>query len=163
MKASLTPRTYLSVLIATLSLLLLVACGGDDETTSGQTPSTAMTITPIATVLITDAKEQYCEARDGFKASLEQVKTLTAKPSVDQIKVVGGDIKAKWADLKASARNVAGLQLQDLDKAVNNLQSSIDSLNQNTSLAGALASVALPAAEVVREAQKVDLDKPCQA
>jgi hypothetical protein len=144
--------------------LLLVACGGDDEsTTTSQTPNTLLTTTPVATVLITDAKAQYCQARDAFKVSLEQVKTLTTRPSVEQIKVVGGDVKAKWGDVKASARNVAGLELQDLDKAINGFQTAVDNINQNTSTASAIVSLALPAAEVVREASKVDLDKPCQA
>jgi ABC-type phosphate transport system substrate-binding protein len=175
MTHKLTFRAPALLCLAVLSLALLIACGGDDDKSSGSTSSTSTPAargTPGATLaaiagtstpapLVTQAKQQYCEARDGFKASIQQLTTLNTSSSLDDVKRINGNIKAKWADLKASARNVGQLQLEELDKSITKLQSTIDSFGQNTGIVAAIASVALPAADVVQEIRKVDLDKPC--
>jgi hypothetical protein len=157
--------------MVTLSVALLIACSGDDDkpsgsgatpqTTVGATLSAALSTTSTPSPLVTQAKQQYCEARDGFKASVQQLTTLNTSSSLDDVKRINGNIKAKWADLKASARSVGQLQLEELDKSVTKLQTAVDNLGQNTGIVAAIATVALPAAEVAQEIRKVDIDKPC--
>jgi ABC-type phosphate transport system substrate-binding protein len=164
-------RGPLSFVVVALSVVLLVACGGDDDASNGSTPearttagatlSAAISGTSTPSPLVTQAKQQYCEARDGFKASVQQLTTLSTSSSLDDVKRINANIKAKWGDLKASARNVGQVQLEELDKSVTKLQTAVDNLGQNTGIVAALTSVALPAAEVVQEMRKVDLDKPC--
>ena len=170
MKHTLTVPALSSFFIAALAILL-IACGGDDETPSNSTPSARTTagVTARAAIsgtstpapLVTQAKQQYCEARDAFKASVQQLNTLNTNSNLDDVKRINESIKAKWGDLKASARNVGQLQLEELDKSVTKLQTAVDNLGQNTGIVAALASVALPAAEVAQEIRKVDLDRPC--
>jgi hypothetical protein len=180
MTHKLTFRALVLPFIAVVSVTLLVACGGDDDKPSTATSATstsgastpATRITPGATLTaiaatstpatqVAQAKQQYCDARDGFKASVQQLTTLSTSSSLDDVKRINGNIKTKWADLKDSARNVGQLRLDELDKSITKLQSTIDSFGQNTGIVGAIASVALPAADVVQEIRKVDLDKPC--
>jgi len=156
--------------MAAVSVALLVACSGDDAKLSGSTPATRTT--PGATLaaiagtstpspLVTQAKQQYCDARDGFKASIQQLTTLNTSSSLDDVKRINSNIKAKWTDLKASARNFGQLQLEELDRSITKLQATVDSFGQSTGIVAAIASVALPTADVVQEIRKVDLDKPC--
>jgi len=164
-------RAPLSLLIATLSVALLVACGGDDHKSSASTPaarttvgatlSAAISTTSTPSPLTTQAKQQYCEARDGFKASVQQLTTLNTSSSLDDVKKINSNIKLKWADLKTSARTVGDLRLEELDKSVTKLQTAVDNLGQNTGIVATIATLALPAAEVTQEIRKVDLDKPC--
>ena len=164
-------RAPLLLLIATLSVSLLVACGGDDDKSSTSTPAARTTVGATLSAAIsatntpsasgTQAKQQYCEARDGFKASVQQLTTLNPSSSLDDVKKINGNIKVKWADLKASARNVGELRLEELDKSVTKLQTAVDNLGQNTGIVAAIATLALPAAEVTQEIRRVDLDKPC--
>jgi|SRR6476659_6324499 len=175
MTNKLTFRGLVSLSMAVLAVALLIACGGDDDKSTGSTSSTSTPATrgtPGATLTaivatntpsppVTQAKQQYCEARDGFKASIQQLTTLNTSSSLDDIKRISATIKAKWGDLKASARNVGELRLDELDQSITKLQSTIDGFGQNTGPVAAIASVALPVADVVQEIRKVDLDKPC--
>jgi len=158
-----------------LAVALLIACGGDDDKSSGSTSSTstpstrgtagatltAIVATNTPSAPVTQAKQQYCEARDGFKASIQQLTTLNTSSSLDDVKRINSTIKGKWEDLKASARNVGELRLDELDKSITKLQSTVDGFGQNTGPVAAIASVALPVADVVQQIRNVDLDKPC--
>jgi len=155
----------LTPLLAVTLALSAIACSGDDDppapspTPTATTSSAGASRTPGATE--TAARAQYCKDLDSFKKSAEQIKNLSTKSSVDDVKKIKADLSSSWDRLKDSAKTVGTVKLDRLDAALDNFEEAVDDLPQNASIQTTITSLLLPIAEVVQEGSKIEIEGPC--
>ena len=97
-----------------------------------------------------DAVDTYCDDLGTLKTSLQEVGTLSATSSVDDVNGVADDIKSAYDDVVSSASGVDDAVVSEIQAAQQTFQDSVNAISGDASVSDALAQ--LQAAEQTYEA-----------
>jgi len=139
------PRALIPLALATVVLPFAIACGGNDkkEATVG---------VPTTSAAQSQAKTQLCTELVTLKTAATQVQSLNANSGVDDAKKAQLNLRTSWEKVKASARAVQGVKVDELEAAQMRLDKALDSVPPGATISSAASQIA-PQAQAVLQAQ----------
>ncbi len=106
-----------------LSGLVLAACGGDDDP---------------------DPETAFCEDLAAFENVIDDLVSTLQNPStstIDDLGDIRGELSDAWDSVLSSGRELADVQINDLQDAFNNLVTAITDIPDASSLSDAINSI----------------------
>jgi len=88
-----------------------------------------------------EAKQQLTTDLDAFKASVEDMKTLSVNSTVDEWEAAKADAQAAWDKVVESAKDVEEAQVDEVEAAWDSLAQTIDDIDGDTPIAEIVPSI----------------------
>jgi hypothetical protein len=90
---------------------------------------------------VDDATQKFCSDLQNLRASVQTVKDMDSSTAVGTLDSARDDIRTSLQTLRNDASDIAQAKLDKVDQAFDNLDSSVHSVDENTTIASAVNSL----------------------
>ncbi len=109
--------------ILTIGALGFVACSDDDEPSTG------------------DAEAEVCSSLTELKTAVQAAGAITASSTVEEAEEARDDLTSAWDDVQSAAADLQDARIDDLEAAYNDLADTLGSIDDDATLAAAVAEI----------------------